>query len=412
MKTQKASFQLALNLGAAYTMYVIGKISFDAAKTGMIEAGVLTKAESGSIGGAFWLVYAIGQLIGTFIANKISPYALIEIALVGSTVSNLLMVCTDNYMVMMIIWCLGGVSQFGLWAAILKLTVENLEDKHRMILTTYLAYAYKIATVISNSLSAWVLSVLSWQYIFIISGMICGVALPGIVVVRKRAVLLSKKAEHSATVEPQSRGSLTHEIVRSRGLVFFAALMCIQSVVANGIGGWTSTILLELYKVPASTSSLLGVVQTGVAFAGIALGVFVYEKTRTDELRSLIICFAPLTIVMLLLNNISNYNVYVATILLYLSSIFLCSAGARLSLNYPARYRDIGLTATVGTIINCMTTGGMAISTYGGGYIAEHYGWLSVIRIWTILVILFIVIAISIIPLWERFKKTWKWKRN
>lgn len=83
-----------------------------------------------------------------------------------------------------------------------------------------------------------------------------------------------------------------------------------------------------------------------------------------------------------------------------------------MALNYPARYQDVGLTATIGAIMNCMSTGGMAIATYGGGYIADHFGWNTVIFMWTILIVLFLVVAILLIPIWNRFKRNWGLKRH
>ena len=411
MKSEKVSFSLALNLGFAYTMYVIGKVSFGAAKAGLIEAGVLTKTETGSINGIFWLVYAAGQIVGLFVVNKISPYLLIKIALIGSAASNIAMACTENFTVMLIAWCLGGAFQFGLWPALLKLTAEDVGEPYRERLTKYLAYAYSIATVISYFLCAWMLSVLSWRYIFIISGIVCGVALPGIVYVQRKVASILQRPIGLQTVSKQKKEKLTGKIAWDRALVFFALLMCLQSVVTNGVSGWASTILLELYSIPANTSSLLGIVQTCVSFLGIAIGIFVYDRMKNDELRSLLVVYLPLILIMVLLNNIANYNVYITTTLLYSSSVFLSAAGARLSLNYPARYRDIGHTATVGAVINCMSTGGMAIANYGGGYIADHFGWKAVIHMWNIMVILFVMVVICIFPLWARFKQSWGLKR-
>ena len=77
MQVKKASFRLAVFLGISYTLYIIGKMSFSAATVGLVESGVLTKTETGMINGIFWLVYAIGQIIGAIIVNKVSAYLLI-----------------------------------------------------------------------------------------------------------------------------------------------------------------------------------------------------------------------------------------------------------------------------------------------------------------------------------------------
>ena len=114
MRLEKASFRLCIILGFAYTMYVIGKMSFSAATVGLIEDGVLSKTETGIISGVFWLIYAMGQIVGAIIINKVSAYLLIEIGIVGSALSNILMACTENFAFMLVAWCLGAASQMGL----------------------------------------------------------------------------------------------------------------------------------------------------------------------------------------------------------------------------------------------------------------------------------------------------------
>ncbi len=132
-----------------------------------------------------------------------------------------------------------------------------------------------------------------------------------------------------------------------------------------------------------------------------------YWSYDLADLYSLLIVMPPVLTIILLLNDISNLGVSAVIILMFIATLLLTASSARMSLNYPARYRDIGLTATVGAIINCMSTGGMAIATYGGGYIADHFGWNAVIFMWTILIASFLAIAVAIIPMWKRFRRSW-----
>ena len=109
----------------------------------------------------------------------------------------------------------------------------------------------------------------------------------------------------------------------------------------------------------------------------------------------------------LILNYLSILSVSIVIVLLLGATLLLASVSPRITLNYPVRYQDVGLTATVGGIMNCMSTGGAAIATYGGGYISDHFGWNAVILLWTILIALFLIVAVSLIPIWNRFKRGW-----
>lgn len=412
MKLEKASFRLSVFLGFAYTMYVIGKMSFSAATVGLIEEGVLSKTETGIISGIFWLVYALGQIVGAIIVNKVSAYLLIEIGIVGSALSNIVMGCTEHFGFMLIAWCLGGASQLGLWPGLLKLTSSEVADRHRPMLTSYLAYAYSIGSIISYFLTAGILAIGSWKYIFLSCGIICAIAVPGIIYSQVKVSPVLKKVIEAESGSVSEKGKITWKIAWDRGLIFFALLMCLRTIVENGVGSWMPTILFEIYGVSSSYSSLLSVVRLVIAILGIALGAFVYGRAKTDELHSIIIVSAPLLPMLLLLNYISHLSVSVVIILLFGATLLLTASAPRMSLNYPARYRDIGLTATIGAIMNCMSTGGMAIATYGGGYVADHFGWNAVILMWTILIALLMVIAVGIIPKWNRFKRSWGIRRD
>jgi len=407
MSAEKASFRLSVFLGFAYTMYVIGKMSFSAATVGLIEEGILTKTQTGVISGIFWLVYAIGQVVGALIVNKVSAYLLIEIGIIGSAISNILMACTESFGILLVVWCLGGAAQLGLWSGLLKLTSTEVSEKHRPVLVGFLAYSYSIGSIISYFLTAAILAVCSWKYIFILCGVICGLALPGIVYSRKKASPILEKEMESQSSSIQKKQKITWKIIWNRGLIFFALLMCVKTIVENGIGSWMPTILFEVYGISSSYSSLLSVGRLVIALLGVALGAFVYAKARTDELHSLIIIVLPMVPIMLLLNNLSNLEIFTVIVLLFGGALLLSATTPRISLNYPARYQDIGLTANVGAIINCMSTGGMAIATYGGGYIADKFGWNAVVHMWTILITFFLIVTVGMIPLWNRFKRSW-----
>ena len=90
MTKEKASSKLFWNLFFIYTANIIGKTSFSAATAALVSEEILTKTEAGIIGGGFWLLYAIGQFLGAFLVNKMSPYTMIHICIAGATISNFL----------------------------------------------------------------------------------------------------------------------------------------------------------------------------------------------------------------------------------------------------------------------------------------------------------------------------------
>lgn len=138
MSKEKASFKLFLCLFFIYTINVLGKTSFSAATVALVDDAILTKTEAGIISGVFWLLYVAGQFAGGFLTDKISPYLLIEITIVISTIANLTLGFSDSYVLMLIVWSIDGILQFGLWPSILKLVSTEIIPKQRMMPTIML----------------------------------------------------------------------------------------------------------------------------------------------------------------------------------------------------------------------------------------------------------------------------------
>lgn len=403
MKEQKASFRLSVFIFISYTLYVIGKMSFSAATVGLVESGILTKTETGIVNGMFWLLYAIGQLLGAVLINRFNPYLLIKIGILASALSNFILAGSENFIVILLAWCIGGLAQAGLWPGYLKIISMEVVDKHRDMLLGFLAYSFTAGSIVSYFVTAAILKAWSWKYIFVICGMVAVAALLFIIYTQvKDSPILEKKVYEDNSVHKEK---LSFHIVWERGLIFFASLLVLKTIVENGIGSWMPTILTEEFGFSSSNSSLLSVVRLLVALAGVTLGTFVYSLVKSDEIRAIILLAIPIVPIMFVLNNLSQLNA-ITVIVLFFGVNFFCTAfHARISLNYPARYRDVGLTPTIGAIMNCMYTGGMAIANYGGGYIADTFGWNAVIRMWTVSIVLFLVLAFLTVPIWKKFKQ-------
>lgn len=402
MKMKKASLELSIFIFISYTLYVMGKMSFSAATVGLVESDVLTKTETGIINGMFWLVYAIGQLIGAAIVNKLNPYLLIKIGILGSFSANMILATSENFIVILLVWCLGGLAQAGLWPGYLKIITTEVTDQHRGPLLGFLAYSFSIGSIISYFVTAAILRAWSWKYIFVICGLTSLVGFLAILYTQKKdSPILEKKLQEDTSIHKEK---LSFRIIWERGLIFFALLLVLKTIVENGVGSWMPTILTEEFGVSSSNSSLLSVVRLLVALAGVAFGTFVYGIIKSDELRAIILLGIPVVPIIFALNNLSQLNPTTAIVLFFGVNFFCIALHARISLNYPTRYRDVGLTPTIGAILNCMYTGGMAIANYGGGFIADEFGWIAVIRVWAIIIVLFLLVALLAIPTWKKFK--------
>lgn len=403
---EKVSSKLFISLFVIYTVHIIGKTSFSAATVGLVDEAILTKTQAGLISGAYWLLYAVGQFAGGFVVNKISPYLLINLSIVTSAVANISLAFTENYLIMFVIWGLSGLLQFGLWPAILKLLSTEIVAKQRSSAMFRISFCYCIGSIMSYILTAAVLAKWSWRLIFILCGVVGACSILFALYAEHRLSPLLREEEESREIAKREKGQLTSELVYRSGLILFCVLMVIKAVADSGIKSWMPTIMMETYGASPSYTSLLSVVLLVTNMLGVLITAFIYEKTKSDELTTLRVLYVAIIPMMLLLLNLKHLNVLIVTILMSGITILVYGSGQILTLNYPGRFHKWGLTATVGGIINCFAAIGNVIASYGGGFIADHFGWNTMIVVWNLLIIVFVILTIYMIPTWKKFR--WK----
>lgn len=406
MTKSKASLSLFWSLFFVYIINIIGKTSFSTATAALVDEAVLTKTQAGLISGIFWLLYAVGQFIGGFVTNKVSAYTMINITIIGSAITNLLMAFTEEFIPMLIIWSVAGIVQFGMWPAILKLVSTEIVMEQRAGAMNRLAFCYCLGSILSYMLTTIILTILSWKYIFLGSGVITGISLISSIYAGRKLSPVLQVTKRSITIGTQKKEKLTWDIVWKSELIFFCILMVIKAVADTGIKNWMPTIMMETYSATPSYTSLLSVGLLFTNIFGVVLCTKIYDKVKNDELATLRILYAVTVPMLLLLLNFENMNIYIATALMSGITILIYGSGQILQMNYPGRFLVYGQTAIVGGIINCFAAIGNVIATYGGGYIADHFGWNVMILIWNILILLFVVMTILMVPMWKRFR--WK----
>lgn len=405
MSKERASSGLFWCLFFIYTVNIVGKTSFSAATVALIDEAVLTKMQAGLISGVFWLLYALGQFFGGFIANKANPYILIQSTIISSMLANFLLVFEENFLLMFITWGLNGILQFGFWPALLKIVSTEIIPPQRPGAMAKLGFCYCLGSIVSYVLTAGILMYSSYRYIFMGCGAITAVSLVASVYTQRRLSPMLRTTEERETPNIPRKGKFTWRIVWDSGLIFFCLLITIRNFVDSGIKNWMPVIIMETYGASPSFSTILSVGLLVTNILGVMVCVHVYGKTKYNELLALQIIYIVVLPMMLMLLGFENMNMYVTTIIMSGVTLLVYGSGQIMMINYPNRFGQYGLIAAVGGIINSFAAFGNVIASYISGYIAEHYGWNGTICIWNILIGLFIVVTISIVPLWKKFRR-------
>ena len=141
IEDKKTSLKFFFVIWVMYTLVYMTKNCYSAAMATIVDAGVLTKSQTGTISAVFWLVYGIFQVVGGAAADKYKPENLIAIGLLGGGICNLVIYFNHHYTVMLITWALNAIVQFGLWPAVFKILSTQLAHTQRTKAIFYIGTA-------------------------------------------------------------------------------------------------------------------------------------------------------------------------------------------------------------------------------------------------------------------------------
>ena len=102
-----------------YMSSYLGRLNYSAAMADMIAEHVITIDEAGNISVAFFLFYAISQILHGYLAQKIPPRPFLCFGILMVSICNFLMAVTPNSKVLIYIWALNGFSCAIIWNPIL-----------------------------------------------------------------------------------------------------------------------------------------------------------------------------------------------------------------------------------------------------------------------------------------------------
>ncbi len=337
----------------------------------MLEASIFTKTQGGLISTLFFFTYGIGQLVGGFFGDKFSPQKLVFIGIVMTAITNISM-------------CL--------------------------------SISGSVGTIIVYILTASILSQKSWQYVFIIIGIILLVVSIIWIIVYKIVDKNAKNKGIEYIVEDSKEDNIKHNIkdtknekfnwfniIISSGIIFLLFCLVVQGTLKNGITSWVPVYVYETYNIGDDMSALSTVIIPifnifVVYFASLANKVF------KDEIKSSALFFLLCAISLFILYTFSGKNIVISLLMLAISTTAMTAVNTLLLVVLPINFEKINKSASIYGILNSSVYVGTTISTYGIGTLSDDIGWTKTIMVLIILAIISLIVCMSIIKKWQDYK--------
>ena len=395
-----------------YFSTYLGRLNYSATMPAMLNDNIFTKTQDGIISTIFFFTYGIGQFVGGFSGDKFSPQKLVFMGIFMSSITNISMGFLNNYIYMAIFWSINGFFQAFIWSSMVKCILKYIDNSITPKMCLYLSISGPVGTILVYILTASIISIKSWQYVFIIIGSILLIVSILWLIVYNIVDNTAKSKGIEYIIEKTEKENIHYNkkekfnwfgMLLASGFIFLLFCLIVQGALKNGVTSWVPVYIYETYNIGDDMSALSTVIIPifnifGVYFASLA------NKAFKDEIKSSALFFLLCTICLLVLYVFSGKNIYISLIMLAISTTTMTAVNTLLLTLLPIRFEKINRSASVYGILNSSVYIGTTISTYGIGSLSDDIGWTKTIMILVILSIISFVICLYIIKRWEAYK--------
>ena len=389
-----------------YALVYMTKYCFSAAMAPIVEAGVLTKSQTGFIAAAFHIVYAPLQILGGMFADRYNPERMIKIGLLGSTIANLVIFINQNYYVMLAAWIFNAATQFAIWPSVFKIMASQLPRSEKPRFVFLMSFSSTFGLLLSYVVAAMLPE---WQMNFAVSFVVSLILLIAMCIVCNkvdRFMLPDKEVVLEAIKERGEKGLSMKKLAIRSGLVLLLVVSFIRCMVGQGAQTMTPTMLMESYEsISASIGNMLSTIIILSGIAGTLTVKFIfYPKIIKNEVLGIVATFGVIIPMCVILCMVGSLPAWV--VILAMSIISFCTSAGFLFLSYyNASFAAVGKDGVVAGLLNSAASMAIIVQSYGFAAIADNFGWKTVTRLWVVLSVIAMALTIIALPVYNKFKK-------
>ena len=417
MKTQRSlmtkgpSLFLLVLLFLVYTVIYISKSMFSAAMASIVEAGDMTKSQTGAISAVFWIVYAILQIPGGLAADRFKPSRLIVLGVAGATVcsAGIYFISTSpicaafRYEAIMATWALNAAVQFGVWPSIFKIMTTEMMPSMRRTGMFWMIFGTSFGIGISMLIASFVRR---WQQNFIVSIVMLTTVLTLWIVsyrlLEKRMVITEATEKKAAALSGEKMG--WKEIIKT-GVWGLALAAFLRTAVDNGLKNVTPTMLMESYNnMPAAISTRLGAILTLFSFFGALLLKPFQTYVTKNEAKGVAMGLTVALPMMAITCLVGKMQYLPLLACLCIAQMMVSCMGPYSGSFSAGRFAVYGKSGTVAGFVNALASMGNVAATYGFAAIADSTGsWPTVMVVCCALLAVTVAVCLIVLRRWTKF---------
>jgi len=403
LENERLSLFLFLTIWILYTTIYMTKNCYSAAMADLVNEQVLTKSQTGAINAAFYLIYAIFQVVGGIAVDRFSPGKIVFIGFLGAAACNAVVYYNQNYTVMLIAWSMNAVVQFGVWPGIFKIISSQLAPVHRKKGVFYISLANSFGLIVSYICAALVSR---WQSNFSISAISLFVASVIWIIMYQYVEKKMVTVDVEKSVKREQKSSVSFfKLILFSGAILLMISNLIQSVINCGLKALTPVMLMESYEsISPSLANSLNILLIG----GGVIASFVARKYVLNRFENEAICMSlfyalcvPFVVLFVFVGKIPAVILFIALTLV----VSLMTVGSLTVFYMTARFAKYGYDGTASGVFNAMAALGIVVANFVFTRLADSFGWAVTNYVWIGTTMFGLIATAAAIPLWRKMLK-------
>lgn len=382
--------KIELLMWFAYASLYLGRVNLAMALPVMQGDLGWTTAQVGLVGGVFFWVYALGQLVNGHLGDRLPSKGIVLIGLIGTAVINALSGYVSSFTWMVILWAANGYFQSMGWGPIVKMTSNWVPQNERGRVSAFLGTSAVGGFMLSWFLASRLLARYpgSWHMVFWVPSIfLFAVAIIWAAFAKNRPEDVGFSPVNPIKVENQplelKELKIAWKFLGQPGLILLAIVSAFQGMVKDGINLWAPTLLMQSQDMAISEATSRSLWIPPFGFLGVLAAGWLSQRTGGDDRRiigGLYSLAAVVAVIGAYIIKVQRYSFTVLTIALCSGLIY--GINTLLMTSIPLQFQALGKESTVAGFLDFAAYMGAGLTGVLTGSLLNYWGWPQIMALW------------------------------
>jgi OPA family glycerol-3-phosphate transporter-like MFS transporter len=360
----------------------------------MIESGVYSTEIIGSISSAYFICYAVGQLVNGMIGDKVKAKYMISAGLLLAGIMNAVFaLVTATPAVAIIAYGLSGVFLAMIYGPLTKVVAENTEP----IYATRCSLGYTFASFFGSPLAGVTAALLAWQGVFFVGSSVLIVM--GCVVFAFFVFFEKRGIVRYGQFQKKEKGVKNVKALFEREIVKFSLISIVTGIVRTAVVFWLPTYIAQYLGYSAQESAGIFTITTFVISLTPFIVVFLFERLKQNMDLTILLSFLVSVVFFIAVYFVKQPVVNIVCIVIAVMGSN--GAASMLWSRYCPSLRDTGMVSSATGFLDFLSYMAAALSSAVFANAVSSIGWGNLILVWLGLTAFGLLVALP----WKKWVK-------